>query len=139
MTVDGIRWSRVFLGGLAAGFVINVFFVGPALGAVHVSVGKATPAGTVMAVILVGLVFVLSFLVTWLYATLRLRFGPGRRTAAIAGLASGLVLGVFEFIGWLLTSKLIPARLLVIIALITSVSVVITSLLGAWVYEKPST
>ena len=137
--MDGIRWSRVFLGGLAAGFVINVFFVGPALGAAHLSVGAATPATTVMAAILVGLVFVISFLVTWLYATLRPRFGPGRRTAAIAGLASGLVLALFEFIGWLLTSKLFPASELAIVALITSASVVITTLLGAWVYEKPST
>jgi hypothetical protein len=137
--MEGIRWSRVFFGGLAAGFVINVFFTGPALGAVHLSVRTATRAAIVITLTLVGLIFVLSFLVTWLYAELRSRFGPGRRTAAIAGLASGLVLGLFEFIGWLLASKLIPARVLAIVALITSVSLVITTLLGAWVYEKPST
>lgn len=133
-----IRWTRVLLGGLVAGFVINVFFLGPGLGAAHLPWGLAPREIVVVTVLMVVLVFLVTILVTWLYAALRSRYGPGLRTAAMAGVVSGLLLGLFQYVGWVLTLRLIPARVWATNAAITFVALVIATLLGAWVYEKPS-
>ena len=133
-----IRWTRVLLGGLVAGFVINVFFLGPSLGAAHLPWGLAPREIVVVTVLMVVLVFLVTILVTWLYAALRSRYGPGLRTAAMAGVVSGLLLGLFQYVGWVLTLRLIPARVWATIIAITFAALVIATLLGAWVYEKPS-
>ncbi|MGD0228077.1 MAG: hypothetical protein ABSF71_37715 [Terriglobia bacterium] len=133
-----IRWTRVLLGGLVAGFVINVFFLGPGLGAAHLPWGLAPREIVVVTVLMVVLVFLVTILVTWLYAALRSRYGPGLRTAAMAGVVSGLLLGLFQYVGWVLTLRLIPARVWATIIAITFAALVIATLLGAWVYEKPS-
>jgi hypothetical protein len=128
----------VLLGGLVAGFVINVFFLGPGLGAAHLPWGLAPREIVVVTVLMVVLVFLVTILVTWLYAALRSRYGPGLRTAAMAGVVSGLLLGLFQYVGWVLTLRLIPARVWATIIAITFAALVIATLLGAWVYEKPS-
>jgi hypothetical protein len=133
-----INWTRVLFGGLVAGFVINVFFLGPGLGALHLSLGWARQETVAVAVLMVVLVFLVTILVTWLYAAIRSRYGSGLRTAAMAGVASGLLLGIFQYAGWILTSRQIPARMWATNAVITFVALVIATLLGAWVYEKPS-
>jgi hypothetical protein len=85
---------------------------------------------------MIVLTFVMGIVVIWLYAAIRPRYGPGPRTAAMAGVAAGLLLGVFPDIGWGLTLRLIPASVWAADAVITLVVVVIATLLGAWVYKE---
>lgn len=133
-----ISWTRVLLGGLVAGFVINVFLLGPGLGAAHLSLGRAPREAITITAIMIVLAFLVTILVTWLYAALRSRFKPGLSTAAITGGACGLLLGIFQYAGWRITSRLIPAKVLAAIAGMTFVALVVATVIGAWVYEKPS-
>jgi hypothetical protein len=87
-------------------------------------------------VVLVVLGFVFGILAIWLYAAIRPRYGAGPGTAALAGVAAGLLLGVFPDIGWGLTLRLIPARVFAADAVVSLVAMVIATLLGAWVYKE---
>jgi hypothetical protein len=87
-------------------------------------------------VLIVVLGFLMMILVIWLYAAIRPRYGAGPGTAALAGVAAGLLMGVFPDIGWGLTLSLIPARVWAADAVVSLVAIVIATLLGAWVYKE---
>jgi hypothetical protein len=73
--------------------------------------------------------------VTWLYAAVRPRFGPGVKTAAMTGVAF-----------WLLTTALCEldefgvglysTRILLVLALVCLVQWVAAAVAGAWVYRE---
>jgi hypothetical protein len=90
--------------------------------------------GTTVLGVVLG--FVVGILAIWLYAAIRPRYGAGPGTAVLAGVAAGLLYGVFPDIGWGLTLRLIPARVWVGDAVFTLVAMVIATLLGAWVYKE---
>ena len=138
-----INWTRVLIGGLVAGVVMNVLwfaawwlFGRPGLSAALEALGRRLQETVAAAVLMIVLTFVMGIVVIWLYAAIRPRYGPGPRTAAMAGVAAGLLLGVFPDIGWGLTLRLIPASVWATDAVITFVVVVIATLLGAWVYKE---
>jgi len=90
-----INTSKVIVGGLVAGAVANVidFAINgyvlidmqkAALDALNPNLA-ATAMQTSKLPVFVALDFVWGFAVVWLYAAVRPRFGPGVRTAAIAG------------------------------------------------------
>ena len=90
-----INWSRAVLGGIVAGVVWGILYapVHP-LVELHDSLGRPvlpiTPfrgATPVMRVLVVINGFVQGITTVWLYAAIRPRFGPGPKTAAIAGFA----------------------------------------------------
>jgi drug/metabolite transporter (DMT)-like permease len=87
-------------------------------------------------VLMVVLTFLMGILLIWLYAAIRPRYGAGPGTAALAGVAVGLLGGVFPDIGWGLTLRLIPAGVWVADAAFTLVAAVIATVLGAWVYKE---
>jgi drug/metabolite transporter (DMT)-like permease len=87
-------------------------------------------------VLMVVLGFLMGIVLIWLYAAIRPRYGAGPGTAALAGLAAGLLMGVFPDIAWGLTLRLIPARVWAADAVISLVAVVIATVLGAWVYKE---
>jgi LytS/YehU family sensor histidine kinase len=92
---------------------------------------------TVTANVLVAVLgFLVMILVIWLYAAIRPRYGAGPGTAALVGVAAGLLFGVFPDIGWGLTLRLIPARVWAADAVSALVAVVIATVLGAWVYKE---
>jgi hypothetical protein len=139
-----INWTRVVVGGLLAGLVMNVSEAalhGGALGADAEALFKAynvplTPA-PINLVSLILMTFVLGIAAVWLYAAIRPRFGPGPRTAICAGLAvwvfahlwSGVYLGC-GFPG-LITPKL--AWLPVVWGLVEAP---LGTLAGAWLYKE---
>jgi len=137
-----INWIRVLIGGLVAGVVINVLqfaawalFVRRGLSAVLEALGhplKETVGTTVLWVV-VG--FFVGILVIWLYAAIRPRYGAGPRTAALAGVAAGVLL-IIPNIGWGSMLRLIPARVWAIDAVDTLVVLVVATLIGAWVYKE---
>jgi hypothetical protein len=138
-----VNWTRVFIGGLIAGVVINVLcfaawwsFIRPGLIATLQALGQPAQETVSATVLMVVLFFLMGILAIWLYAAIRPRYGAGPGTAALAGLAAGLMFGVFPDIGWGLTLRLIPGRVWAMDAVVTLVVMVIATLLGAWVYKE---
>jgi len=137
-----INMKRVSLGGLAAGVVINVsetILNVPVLGGeMKAALAKLNlPAlGSSAIATFVVMSFVLGVALVWLYAAIRPRFGPGPRTAAIAGLAvwfmaylyGSLGMGVMGFLG---------TRLLTISTLWGLVEVLVAAQVGGWLYSEP--
>jgi drug/metabolite transporter (DMT)-like permease len=138
-----INWTRVLLGGLIAGVVANVLqfavwvpLVGRSLNAALETLGHPMQETVGTTVLMVVLIFVAGILAIWLYAAIRPRYGAGPGTAALAGIAAGLLMGVFPDIAWGLMLRLIPARVWVMDAVFSLVVIVIATMLGAWVYKE---
>jgi ABC-type antimicrobial peptide transport system permease subunit len=87
-------------------------------------------------VLMVLLGFLMGILGIWFYAAIRPRYGAGPGTAVLAGVAVGLLMGVFPDIAWGLLLRLIPAKVWVGDAVFSVVAMVIATLLGAWVYKE---
>ena len=137
-----INWIRVLIGGLVAGVVTNVLQFAawavlgrPRLSATLAALGhplKETAGTTVLWVVLS---FLLGILFVWLYAAIRPRYGGGPRTAAVAGVAAGVLLLVPD-IGWGSILTAIPARVWAIDAGSDLVMAVVATLLGAWISKE---
>ena len=92
-----VNWGRVFLGGLVAGIVINigeflfhgVIFKARVEEAMRAMGRDATAmdSGTAMTVWVIWC-FLLGIGAVWGYAAIRPRYGPGAKTAAIAGVGA---------------------------------------------------
>ena len=138
-----INWTRVLLGGLVAGAVGNVLmfagwgiFTRPTLSAALDALGQPLQETFISTVIGVVLGFLVMILVIWLYAAIRPRYGPGPKTALVAGVVAGLLFAVFPDIGWGLTLRLIPARVWAADAIVSFLVIVAATLFGAWAYKE---
>jgi hypothetical protein len=139
-----INWTRVAVGGLLAGLVMNVSEAalhGGALGADAEALFKSynvplTPA-PINLVALIVMTFVLGIAAVWLYAAIRPRFGPGPRTAISAGLAvwvfAHLWSGVYLGCGF---PGLITPRLAWVPVAWGLVEAPLGTLAGAWLYRE---
>ena len=140
----GIRWGSWLLSGLVAGLVITVsgtVFAHAVLGPSYVAAFRArmaTPYPPVGAIIAenLSLRFGYGLLGMFFYVAFRPRFGPGPRTALLAGAA--LALGTY----------LVPLYHLAQFGILTGGKIglavgwdlaeaMIACLLGAWVYREP--
>ena len=141
--MSSINWTRVILGGLLAGVVINVFesvLNGMVLAkdweVAMAALGKPPMGGGQVSVFIVW-GFLVGIYAVWLYAAIRPRYGAGPKTALCAGAA---VWGL----GYLLASagpivlNLFPARMMVIGLVVGLVEILVGTLLGAWLYREPS-
>ena len=129
-----INASKVVIGGLAAGVVGNIIgfvgfglFLGPRLDAEAVAVAPALAGrGASGAAIATNVIvqFVVGLLITWLYAAMRPRFGPGMKTAALAALVVWLC-GFLFHIDWLLVGMMSPASYVMasVVALVSTLAV----------------
>jgi hypothetical protein len=135
-----INFSRVFLGGLLAGLIINVFeYV--LNGVVFASqwdvfmkaLGRQMRPGAIPFFIVSA--FVAGIGVVWLYAVARPRLGAGPKTAALTGVA-------YWFFAYAIpaanhtAANLVPGHLTLTICLIMLVGVLIASVCGAMVYKE---
>jgi hypothetical protein len=108
-----INWSRVVLGGLVAGLIMNVsqaIMTQPVLGtqmAAELTKHNLPPMGGTAMTFYIVMDFAVGILTLWLYAAIRPRYGAGPKTAICAALAvwfltyfrsrsSLVVLGVFS-------------------------------------------
>ena len=112
-----INWTRVLIGGLIAGVVLDVLWfvawgplVLPSLRATLLALGHPMQETVGATVLMDVLGFLMGILLIWLYAAIRPRYGAGPGTAALAGVAAGLMMMVFPDIAWGLLLRLIPAR-----------------------------
>ena len=73
--------------------------------------------------------------VTWLYAAIRPRFGPGPRTALVAGTAMWLFAYVWGYLG-VRPYQIFSDPTLLLAALWGLLEINLTALLGAWLYRE---
>lgn len=138
-----INGARVFLGGLVAGLIINVFEfllngvilakdMEAATGALGRQIGGAELA------MFTGWAFLTGIFAVWLYAAIRPRYGAGPKTAITAGFAVwclGYVLAaVTPF-----ALKLFPANVIATGLVVGLVEVILGTLAGAKIYHEEGT
>jgi hypothetical protein len=132
-----INTSKVVVGGLAAGLVMNVIgflgngmLLGPRMEAEMVAVAPSL-AGKGMAPMTIAFAvitqFIVGILLVWLYAAMRPRFGPGFKTAAYAELVIW-VCGLLFYQDWLHVGLMMASTY----AMVSCVAL-ISLLAGAWV------
>ncbi len=139
----GINTGKVVVGGLLAGVVYNAidFLINGVLmandftaNATRLGLDPAMMMAPKVAATWIAIDFILGILVVFTYAAIRPRFGPGVKTAVIAGLimwvtGASLVLGftmggIFTMAIW--TKMLIP----------TLVNSTVGAVAGAWAYKE---
>ena len=136
----GINSKRVVLGGLAAGVLNNICGIGAAhfffqqeieatLKRLNLTFGPGVALQHITMRLLMGIA------VTWLYAAIRPRCGPGPRTAVVAGTAMWLFAYVWAYLGmW--PYQIFSDRTLLLAALWGLLEINLTALLGAWLYRE---
>ena len=137
-----INWKRVILGGFVAASVWGLLYapVHPLVEA-HDSFGRPvlpiTPfrgATRLMRVLVVLTGFVQGTATVWLYAAIGPRFGPGPKTAVIAGM------GVWFLTSWIhvLWAVFTSVRLTVVIRPVAASLpiVMLAAMAGAWLYKE---
>ncbi len=143
--MEKINWGRLFLGGLLAGVVNNALqFTAnrlylfeewrTALEALELPTAARND---------VGWIFFISNLtagifVVWLYAMIRPRYGPGPKTAALAGYVFWLVSAAGPRVMWSLSGwfPAIPPGLWAIHLGTYLVIAVVMTVVGAWPYKE---
>jgi len=130
------------LGGLVAGvvfnaweYVLNLVVMRQQWQSAMSDLGRNYPTSGQPLVLWVGWAFLAGILVTWLYALARARFGPGVRTAAIAGATAWcldclLIAIAFANLG------LLPAGMITILTAAALPEHVLAAIAGAWVYRE---
>jgi hypothetical protein len=138
------NWSRVFLGGLLAGVVMNILVI--ASSAIYLgklwrfalqALNPAFHESTGFWASWIVFYLILGILAVWLYSGIRPRYGAGPKTAMIAGLAVWVLCGL-SYAVISAVFGLFPANLLVIDALTSLVASILATLLGAWIYKEQS-
>ena len=138
-----INWARVFIGGLLAGivmFALGYVFYGLWLskefGAAMQALGRPPMAETVgTRVFILVMSLVSGIIAVWFYAAIRPRFGPGPKTAALAGFWVWVIGGLLPTI-WYASLDLFPRAYMVKDAGAGLVLWVVATLVGAWAYKE---
>lgn len=140
-----INWTRVILGGLLAGVVINAgeFLINGLLlagrwAAGMKALGRSASLGVLPYAIFNLWGFLIGLFALWLYATIRPRFGAGPRAAVIAAIATwipGSLLASMEPVALHLFSR----RLYAIGVAGALIEIVLATLIGAWLYKDRET
>ena len=136
------HWTRVILGGLLAGIILNIL----GLAVVEISlrdfgkpaVGTADPEFQETIgfwIFSIGSCFIIGILAVWLYSAIRPRYGPGAKTALVAGLAVWIPCG-WSFAAISASFGLFPSGLPVIDVFTFLVILIVATLAGAWIYKE---
>jgi hypothetical protein len=132
-----INVVHVIGGGVIAGVIINVGGIlawEKILGHEYVTqLGRELPRSAMPRSMFWG--YMIAIASTWLYASLRPRYGRGTKTALIVGSMTwfvGMALGNYAF--WSL--GLIDGRLMLVASAIGLAQMMVATLAGAWVYER---
>lgn len=137
-----INTARVLLGGLVAGFILNVgeFVLNEKVLAQAMEEGffkkcGIPKPGTNFIVIAVAATFILGIVIVWVYAAIRPRFGAGPKSAIIAALTAWLLLVVYNNV---IAAALgfVPSNVLAIVLGWALVEYILAALVGAWLYQE---
>ena len=136
-----INMSKVLVGGLLAGLVLNIFefivhqlILGNQWAEAMEKLGMSGPAGVTIAWFVI-LTFVLGIALVWIYAAIRPRFGAGAKTAVCAGLFVWFLIWFWASIGFVIMG-LFPLKLFIIPAIIGLIEVPLATVVGAWLYKE---
>ena len=139
--MGNINVARMLLGGLLAGLVISFgeyilgwLILGGQWAEVMAEAGKGEfGVGQIASFAIVALLYGIALI--WIYAAIRPRFGPGPKTAVVAGLTMWVV-------AWLLVSAYVivigvyPAGLLIAATVWGLFELPIAAVAGAWLYQE---
>jgi len=137
-----VNLGKVLVGGLIAGvviniseFVLNMMVIGDASRAAMQQLGLPDEPGGAAMTLYIVLGFVLGILAVWLYAAIRPRYGPGPRTALLAGAAAwALFYGLCSIT--YLAAGMWPTGLIVIGLLWGFVEMAVATTIGAKLYTE---
>jgi len=137
-----INMGRVVMGGLVAGLIINIAEITSANvfadWYAEVFEGLNLPemsGGDMTALVLGG--FVIGIILTWTYAAMRPRFGPGPKTALLAGLVIWLMGWAWQMVTDVATGFYSPTLWMWVMGLLwTFVEVELAALAGASLYKE---
>lgn len=136
-----INFGRVLLGGFVAGVVMNIGeyllndkVLGAQMKTYFSQHNFPEPGGKAIGIAVV-MVFVLGFVMVLGYAAIRPRFGPGPKTAIIAGLFAWF--GVYFFNNILGAAfGFVPTDILPLVLGWGLVEYILGALVGAWLYKE---
>jgi hypothetical protein len=133
--------GRIIGAGLLAGLVLNIgeyvlngIILASQWKAAMADLGLEDMSGGDIGV-LVFFTFLTGIALVWLYAAMRPRFGPGFRTAVIAGFFVWLFVGIWPFI-WNNLVPLWPSNLTMVALVWTFFEYPIAAAAGAWMYKE---
>lgn len=136
-----INMSRVIVGGLLAGlivniseFVLNTFVIGQDMDAAMKAMNRP-PMDNSMILWFVVLGFLLGIATVWLYAAIRPRFGPGVSTAMCAASAVWFLAYAYPT-AFMMVMHLFPRRAMAIGLVWGLVEIIVAGVAGAWAYTE---
>jgi hypothetical protein len=139
-----INTSKVLAGGFVAGIIMNVGgYVGQGMllgermmsemvAAAPSLEGRGMDTGALVGRVLTQ--FAVGFLLVWLYAAMRPRFGPGMKTAALAAFVVWLC-GFLFYLDWLYLDMMSPG-LYALTSLVMIIVLLIAAGVGAMIYKE---
>ncbi|MFN7945663.1 MAG: hypothetical protein U0Z53_09940 [Blastocatellia bacterium] len=138
--MEKINWSRVLLGGLLAGLVMNTgeFVLNGVLFTKEIEeatrkLSLPAPGGDFIAKAVV-MMFIVGIIAVFIYAAIRPRFGAGPKTGIVAGLLVWLLAFVYPALMNTMMG-IFPLRLTVIGLVWGLVEVTVATVTGAWLYR----
>ena len=136
----GINWGRVFLCGL----LVSIVWGAPTAVLVHrvardwqiaVHAGRPSPTEGPLFFAILGFVNLVTGIWTmWLYAAIRPRYGPGPKTAVLAGLALWIIVAMAHAVWGVFAS--IPPRVVAIPDVAQLPVIILGAVVGAWAYKE---
>ncbi len=139
-----INWTRVILGGLLAGLIVNIceflvngLWLGSEWAAAMQTLNRPSQMGIGPAVIFWVWGFLIGVYALWLYVTIRPRFGARAKTAVIAAFAAWVPGSLLAMMAPAALG-LLPRRLIAFGVLLALVEMVIGTVAGASLYKEPA-
>ena len=136
-----VNLGRVLIGGLLAGLIINIgeFILNGVLLAEQMNAAMAAlnrpPVDGSMIVWFVLFGFGLGFMLVWVYAAIRPRFGPGIQTAICASAAVWGLSYLYPNL-FMIIIGLFPLGMMVTVTIWGLVELVVAGIAGAWAYTE---
>lgn len=139
--MNKINFTRVILGGLVAGVVLNIgefilndVILGAQMKEFLGRLNLPDPGGSFIAVAVI-LTLVIGVVIVWMYAAMRPRLGPGPKTAICAGIIAWIFVCVYCGVinGIVLQA---PTNFLIIAIAWCFVEYVLAAIAGAWLYKE---
>lgn len=142
-TVGRVNWNRVIIGGLAAGVVMllteMLFFGGifnQQMKDAMMALGKDFESGGMdQFAYFAGYALVMGITMVWIYANLRPTYGPGSRTAMMAGLVVWALVFVAGGLGYA-ANDLLPMSLIVLLVAVGLGETLLGAVVGGWLYRE---
>jgi hypothetical protein len=145
--MEKINWGRVVLGGMLAGIILIVLatastalFIGQHTLRTAVQALRPSTSGLAAPIFFVFVFLFLGTVLTWSYTAMRPRFGPGPKTAVIAGLSVWLTAVGIGVLGFAVKSVALGEPYSLpsgpMWPMLYLVMIVASTIVGAWVYNE---